>query len=243
MTDPDHFAGIDATWPAAEMLEIGKWTFRRGNGGGKRVSAATAREHVTTDDIRFAEAKMAEMGQDPLFQIRTPDDGLDAQLAQLGYTRIDPVVIMAGPVAQVAETPPAPISAFVLPKPMAIMKELWAEAGVGPERLAVMERASQPHTAILGRVKDRASGVAFAAIHEKTVFCHALEVSEHLRRQGTAINMLRAIAKWAQDYGAETFATLVVENNSAARALFASLNFQDVGHYHYRIKAPAEDRA
>ncbi len=243
MTPPDYLAGIDATWPAARYTDLGPWVLRQGDGGGKRVSSASAKGDVTPADIIAAEEAMMQMEQTPLFQIRLHDHALDTQLAALNYRLIDPVRILAAPIEALTSSTPPPISTFLLPDPLEIMKELWAEGGIGPERLAVMQRVGLPKTSVLGRVKDRASGVAFAAIHEKTVFCHALEVTEGLRRQGTAVNMLRAAAIWAQENGAETFATLVLDNNSAARALFSSLNFQDVGHYHYRIKLPAEERA
>ncbi|NIN08309.1 MAG: GNAT family N-acetyltransferase [Planctomycetales bacterium] len=244
MTDAALFDALDATWPAAATTTRGPWRLRKGEGGGKRVSAASAlTAQIGPSDIEVAEAEMRRMGQTPLFQIRDTDNALDQQLETAGYQIIDPVRILTAPVAQLAEIAPPPITAFVLPEPLAIMYELWAEAGTGPERLAVMDRVIAPKTVVLGRISDRASGVAFAAIHGKTVFCHALEVISPLRRQGTATNMLRAAAIWAQQNGAETFATLVLENNSAALALYASLKFKDVGHYHYRIKPSAEERA
>ena len=33
---------VDGTWPAAEYTQTGPWLFRRGAGGGQRVSATTA---------------------------------------------------------------------------------------------------------------------------------------------------------------------------------------------------------
>jgi GNAT superfamily N-acetyltransferase len=63
---------------------------------------------------------------------------------------------------------------------------------------------------------------------------HALEVSPALRRNGCGHNILRAAAGWARDHGAETLALLVTERNLAARGLYAFLNMQVVGQYHYR---------
>ena len=42
MTQPDWFAALDGTWPAAEYTQLGPLTLRRGQGGGSRVSATTA---------------------------------------------------------------------------------------------------------------------------------------------------------------------------------------------------------
>ena len=49
---------VDGTWPAAAFHREGPWTIREGQGGGQRVSAATATEPVTESDIPRAEAAM-----------------------------------------------------------------------------------------------------------------------------------------------------------------------------------------
>jgi len=67
---------IDHTWPAARLWTEGGWTLRDGQGGGKRVSAATIA--APEADIAQAETSMRAMGQRPLFMIRSGDDPLDA---------------------------------------------------------------------------------------------------------------------------------------------------------------------
>ena len=44
-------AALDRTWPPAEFHVVGPWVLRKGNGGGKRVSAATANFMASVDDI------------------------------------------------------------------------------------------------------------------------------------------------------------------------------------------------
>lgn len=240
MTPDALFDAQEATWPPAATRRVGPWCIREGRGGGKRVSAATAEAPATEGDVAVAETAMAALGQDPLFMIRPGEAALDRLLAAQGYAVTDPVTILAAPVAALATEPPPPVSAFTLWEPLAIMEELWAENGIGPERLAVMTRARGPKTAILGRRNDRAAGVGFAAIHRGVCLVHAVVVSPQHQRQGTAVNMMRAAAFWAQDQGAETLAVMVTDDNAAARALYASLNMADVGHYHYRTKAPQQ---
>ena len=60
---------IDATWAPAAMTQAGPWTIREGQGGGQRVSAATANGPVTEADLPQAEAAMRALGQTPLFGI------------------------------------------------------------------------------------------------------------------------------------------------------------------------------
>lgn len=234
MTPAALQAAMDATWPAAAMHRLGPWMLRDGAGGGKRVSAATAEGDWTEVDIAQAEDAMAAMGQDKLFLIRASDGDLDAALQARGYRVVDPVVAYAAPVADLAATPPAHMSSFPHWPPMEIARALWADAGIGPGRLAVMARAGAPKCVILGRAGDRAAGVAFVAMDGKTAMLHALEVAPALRRQGSAYNILRAAAVWAQSEGAEQLALVVTEANDAARRLYASLGMAIVGQYHYR---------
>ncbi|MDP4033109.1 MAG: GNAT family N-acetyltransferase [Pseudorhodobacter sp.] len=228
-------AALDATWPAASARSLGPWVIRDGQGGGKRVSAATANAAWTDPDIAAAEAAMRALHQTPLFMIREGDAVLDAALAARGYTVVDPVVVYAAACASLAPAPD-PMSAFAHWPPLGIARDIWAAAGIGPARLAVMARAEGHKTAILGRTSDRASGVAFVAIHGKTAMLHALEVAPTLRRQGSANNILRAAAMWAQDHGATSLLLVATRANLGAAALYASLRLKVVGQYHYRQK-------
>ena len=129
-----------------------------------------------------------------------------------------------------------PVSAFALWPPLAIQRDLWAEGGIGPARVDVMDRVKGPKTSILARHADQPAGSAFVAIHENIAMIHAIEVTPAMRRQGVGANILRCAAHWAQDQGADTLALLVTRANTPANALYASQKFEVVGHYHYRIK-------
>lgn len=240
---PDYHEVLAATWPAVATQLLGPWCIREGQGAGKRVSAATAHQPVTLADLPQAEQAMRALGQTPLFSIGAGDAALDTILDSAGYDVIDPVTIYAAPLSALTTQRPPPIAAFSVWEPLQIMKDLWAEGGIGPQRLAVMDRVQGPKTAILGRVKDRAAGTAFVATHKKTAMIHALEVVPTFRRQGTATNMLREAAFWAQDKGADQLAIVVTTENTAARALYSSLKMQVVGQYHYRIKTLDEASA
>ena len=230
MTPDALAAAMDATWPAAASWRVGPFHLRDGAGGGKRVSAATLDGDWTPADLATAEAAMPQ----PLFMIRPRDGALDDALAARGYARIDPVVAYAMPTAAVA--PPPDMAAFAHWPPLQIAVDLWAEGHIGPTRLAVMQRAAAPKTALLARNSGRAAGVAFVAIHERIAMLHALEVAPAHRRQGSAQNIVRAAALWAREHGADTLALVVTEANAAARSLYASFGMQVVGQYHYRQK-------
>ncbi len=232
---PDALGAVmQGTWPAAALHRVGPWTIREGRGGGKRVSAATADAAWAETDIAQAEEAMTAFDQRPLFQIRAGDDALDQALQSRGYHVVDPVIAYAVPSAELAQPPVPPMAAFAHWPPLAICTALWAEGGIGPARLAVMQRANGPKAAILSRTNDRPTGTAFVAVHDQTAMLHALEVSAAARRQGSAHKILRASAQWSLQNGATTLSVVVTRANAPACALYASLNMQGVGHYHYR---------
>lgn len=236
MNSEHYFEAGDATWPAAKRFAQGPWTLREGQGGGQRVSAATAREAVSDADIPLAEAAMREMDQRPLFMVREGEAALDDLLAARGYSIVDPVTVLSVPITKLTDVPIPPVTAFCIWEPLAIMAEIWTAGGIGPARLAVMERAATK-TGILARWNEKPAGVAFAALHEDICMVHAVEVLPHQQRQGVATWIMRAAAHWGQAQGARELSVLCVEENARAQALYAKLGFAPVGRYHYR-KSP-----
>lgn len=233
---PEELVSVaEATWPAATLTRMGPWAIRFGAGGGKRVSAATAEAPFGPADIALAEDAMLGLGQPRLFMIRNGEDALDAALQTRGYRVVDPVVAYAMPLAALPPEPLPRLAGFDIWPPLAVQRDLWAECGIGPERLAVMERVTGPKTTIFGRAEDRPAGSAFIAVDKKVAMIHAIEVSPNLRRRQVGRNMLRHAGAWAQDQGAQTLSLLVTRANAAANALYSSLGMHIVGAYHYRI--------
>ena len=222
---------MEATWPAAGRRSLGPFTLRDGAGGGKRVSAASLEGPFTETDIDAVEGAMAE----PLMLIRDGEADLDAALHARGWRVVDPVVAYAAPVASLTADLP-PLSAFAHWPPLEIARSIWAEGGIGPARIAVMDRAPGAKAAILSRKGDRPAGVAFVACHRDEAMLHALEVNPTLRRQGVGQTLLHAAANWASEQGAQRLSLVVTRQNAAACALYARLGMGVVGHYHYRMK-------
>ena len=231
----DIYDVIEKTWPPAGRQTLGGWVIRSGQGGGKRVSAATC-DAPGLPDIALAETAMETLDQAPLFMIREGEATLDKALQARGYSVIDPTTMYACPIDLLTATQPPPMTGFAIWPPLAIARDLWAAGGIGPARVAVMERVTVPKVSLLARAKDRAAGVAFVAIQRKTAMIHALEVAPTLRRNGVAINIMRHAAIWAQNQGATYFSLVVTDANLAANALYSKLGMTVVGHYHYRIR-------
>jgi GNAT superfamily N-acetyltransferase len=229
----DHVS--EATWPAASQHRMGPFMLRQGQGGGQRVSAATAEGDVTAADIAAADRAMSEMGQRPIFRVRPGEGAFDAALARAGYVVHDPVNILVAPTQTVAVLDLPTLRSFDIWPPLAIMDELWVEGGIGPRRRAVMDRVKGPKLAVLGRGDDRPAGVAFAAIHQNVAMMHAVHVSDAVRRRKVAHYMMVALARWAQHIGVPWLATLCVRDNIAANSMYAALGFSALGQYHYRV--------
>lgn len=222
---------MEATWPPARAWAVGPFRVRDGAGGGKRVSAATCEGGWSEADLARAEAAMPA----PLFLIRDGDAALDAALAGRGYRVVDPVLAYAAPVAALAGEVP-PLAAFAHWPPLRIAADIWAEGGVGADRVAVMERVAGPKAVLLGRIEDRPVGVGFVAISGAEAMLHALEVRAMFRRKGAGAMLLRAAANWAVAAGAERLSLVVTAQNLAARALYARAGMEVVGQYHYRTR-------
>jgi ribosomal protein S18 acetylase RimI-like enzyme len=225
---PEALARVmEATWPPARVWRQGPFLLRDGAGGGKRVSAASC-----ADDWTEADLETLDHG---LMLIRPGDEALDAALETRGWRVVDPVAAYAAPVDQLAAELP-PLTDFPHWPPLEITRSIWAEGGIGPERVGVMLRAEGPRTAILARHEDRPAGAAFVALAGDQAMIHALEVRQSVRRRGIGTSLLRGAANWAAEAGARELSLVVTRQNAAACALYTRLGMQVVGQYHYRMK-------
>ena len=231
---------VDATWPAASTVDAGPWLLREGRGGGKRVSAATARGEWSETDLGAAEKAMTLMGQTPLFRIGPGDAALDAMLGRQGYQVIDPVNLWLIRAEALTDRRIPLVTAFTIWEPLAIMREIWEAGGIGAARQNVMERAKPPKTGLFGRVSDKPGGAGFVAIHDSVAMVHALEILPGQRKKGLGGWMMRAAAFWTVAQGAQWLSVLCTQRNTGANALYASLGMQVVGQYHYRIQPQPE---
>ena len=224
MTPAELFQMMEATWPPARTWTQGAVTLREGAGGGQRVSAASVRDAFTDADIMAAETAMGNR----LFLVQQGQDALDAALAGRGYRLHDPVVVYAADTGRLTGDLP-PLAAFAHWPPLQIARDIWAEGGIGPARVAVMDRVTGPKTAVLARHDDRPAGMVFVAMHKTDAMIHAVDVRPALRRRGVGTVLVRAAANWAAEQGARRMMLAVTEQNIAARALYAFLGMEAVG--------------
>lgn len=231
MTDAALLAAMEATWPAAGRHSVGAWTIREGRGGGQRVSAASVAGGWRGGDVGMAEDAMRALGQGPIFLLTPGDVVLDAALEARGYVRHDPVVLMAmGCGGAGAED-----GLVVGWPPDAAARALWQAGGIGPARIAVMDRVAGEKAMLLARDGSAPAGVVFVAMAGEVAVLHALEVAPAVRRRGIGARILRGAVGWACLHGATRLALAVTEANTAARGLYAGFGMRVVGGYHYRV--------
>ena len=75
MTPAELYATLEATWPPAARRRVGPWTIRDGQGGGKRVSAATAEQmNITAIDFPpgVSELEQAGLTTAPSLKVKVP---------------------------------------------------------------------------------------------------------------------------------------------------------------------------
>jgi GNAT superfamily N-acetyltransferase len=232
----DILIALEETWPAVARHTMDPWTIRDGQGGGKRVSAATPNSYWTQADIQAAETAMQDLGQTPLFMVIDQDQDLDRALAGAGYDIVDPVNIYSTSVDTLTTERPPKVSMFSVWPPLAIEIDMWAEGGISDARFNVMKRVQGPKTSILARWNDNPAGVGFAAVHGKDAFVHAVEIRSTQRQRGVASWLMKQAAFWAAEQGASRLNVACTKANVAANALYRSIGMKVVGEYHYRMK-------
>jgi ribosomal protein S18 acetylase RimI-like enzyme len=221
---------IDATWPTKSARVTRGWRIRHDPAGGNRVSATTALLPGSGRGALDA----------PLYMIRPGEEALDARLSVQGYLRKDPTLVMTAPTQTVRKELPRDRVVYC-EAPVARLKEVWAEGGIGTGRLAIMRRVQCPASVLMGRKGDRIGGAAFIAHAAGIAMLHALHVSSEARRDGLGTDLTHGFANWAATEGIKTLSLLVTEANGPAFALYKGLGFKAVARYHYR-KRPGREK-
>lgn len=239
MTDAALSAAFEATWPPAETAKAGGFLVGRGKGGGGRVGSPRRIGDWTADDIDAVIGIQRGWTERPLFRVADGDDALAAALTARGFQRYNPTVTLVAPVQNLTDRDLPPVTAFAVWPPMAIQRDIWTASDIGPARQAVMMRVQDPRTALLGRIKDRAAGAGFVAVHSDVAMVHGLTVLPEWRRMGLAGWMMRKAAFWAAEQGATRLGLAVARGNAPAIALYAGLGMTEAGGYTYYVAPDA----
>ena len=240
-----RFSAQEATWPAAEMADIGPWRVRWTEGAGRRTASArpltgdlAVLQEALPDAVAFYAGKQADV----LLQL--PEEAAAAMaeaLTRIGFQAEAQTRCLEAPAEELACRP---LSTEARPylihisSPLAGLAELWEEGGVRAPRQEVMRRTPKGHRVAV-RLESRLVGAAFVGLAPAGAMLHAVYVKPSHRRRGVAKDLGVGAAAWAAQQGAERLLIDVEAENAPARALYSLLGAREVGGYIYYRK-PAE---
>lgn len=225
-------------WPAFHSLLADGWLFRFAAGATKRANSvnAVAPGGHFEDTLRFAETLFAAAGLPPIFRLSPlAGNAPDRLLAERGYRRIDPCLVMTGPTATVAD-PAVDISE--------VLDDAWlagfAEANrIPPQALGIHRRIldsivlPKAFAVLRESGQDVAFGVAVA--ERGMVGLFDIATLPEARRRGFGRRLVQSLLAWGHRHGAGEAYLQVVAANDAAASLYRQLGFQDCYGYHYRV--------
>ncbi|WP_460363819.1 GNAT family N-acetyltransferase [Actinocorallia lasiicapitis] len=217
---------IDAAWPALESARTGDWKARFSDGVTKRANSVLCTGPA--GDIGEVERLYRERGLPAIFQVSDPE--LDRELADRGYLRADPTLVMRADLTgrhgalPVADQPPPGWTDV-----------WWSVDGRPAADLPAAEK-------IITGVPAWYCGLADAAVGRgvpqgDTVGIYCMAVLPEARRRGLARRILDGLLGHARDQGLTSAYLAVTARNEAAQRLYAGAGFETVGGYHYRVRA------
>jgi N-acetylglutamate synthase len=228
-------------WPALQTQSTGGWVQRFAGGYTKRANSINAlgSEAIFTLQMKNTlEAPYKERGLSPVWRL-TPlaPPETDQALAAAGYRRIDESFVQLAPLGADFTADPG---VRIAPSPSATWLAGFAELSpVAPQHRETM-------TLMLGSI---AAPVGFATVEDAegpTAFALGVADGEHVglfdvlvapraRRQGLARRLTQSIGAWGKAQGAQSIYLQVVATNVSALPLYASLGFETVYSYAYRV--------
>jgi ribosomal protein S18 acetylase RimI-like enzyme len=235
-------------WPAAVEMIVDGWLLRRSGGRIRRPNSANplrGRRGAPDKVIDAAEAFYIGHGQAPLFRVPDIAGELETELDRRGYQPEGGTIHLYAGIDDMAEVRDARVAVSPIPGEDWFVARFRMSAYDEDER-----RIFRRMTASI--VGDRAFvsisrdgvvvAVAFGVIRDGMLVVESVETDSAFRQQGLGRGTVGTLVDWARRAGASAACLQVVADNTAARALYASLGFsRELYRYHYRRK-PHEPR-
>ncbi|MBR7837906.1 GNAT family N-acetyltransferase [Actinospica durhamensis] len=235
-------------WPATEAVEKEGWLLRHTPGVPRRRSNSAlpqTRGRTVLSGLPGVEEFYAARGMPVCIQVSPAEEHaeLDALLAERGYQRGAATQVWVAPVGTVIKesAPATPLGVTVAQHPT----RAWLDAFVALDN---HENGRETADLVLTRIPGPAAylsvehgdevvgmGLVVAAPGCAGVFCMATHPAH--RRRAIATGILHVGARWAAARGTEEMYLQVMDENDAARRLYAGVGFGLSHSYHYRLKA------
>jgi len=229
-------------WPALHQILIDGWVLRLARGFTKRANSVVPLYESVLDPIekiRFCENLYAREQQTPVFRLTSirSDRDLDGLLAERGYRRADPSIVMACRLDDAGSETQAG-TAYV-PLPQADWLSAYARITSAPDRAAqlhalLLNGIRTPHE-FGARVEGRVVACGLAVLESELVGLFDVATDASVRRRGHGRQLVKGLLGWGHRSGARHAYLQVVADNLAARRLYESLGFSVLYSYWYRI--------
>jgi ribosomal protein S18 acetylase RimI-like enzyme len=228
-------------WPALETRNASGWIQRLSGGYTKRANSINALEpspQFTLEMKDELERPYREREQPPIWRL-TPLAPRDADLVfdDLGYRRIDESLVQSAPLDGRFAADPSVV--FASAPSTDWLEGFAALSPVAPVHRGTMARMLRTIAPPVGfaRVEQGGRPVAFAlgVVDGDHVGLFDVLVAPEARRQGLARRLTVSVGAWGRSHGARFAYLQVVATNAAALPLYASLGFETVYSYAYRV--------
>jgi GNAT superfamily N-acetyltransferase len=233
-------------WPASRTLLLDGWVLRFANGYTKRANSVNPLHNATLpadQKLALCEQLYASDGQPCRFRLADlgPDTALDGMLETCGYYVLDRSLVLLCDLERPGPWHTTRYGASA-------RQAEWMDSYGRLSNVAPSTR--EPHSAILSNIAapaflaqrcdhDRVVACGLAVCEGALVGLFDIVVDPAERRRGHGRRLLEELLAWAYARGARRAYLQVVEQNQAARALYASLGFKPAYRYWYRVQAPA----
>ncbi|MCA9874116.1 MAG: GNAT family N-acetyltransferase [Anaerolineales bacterium] len=240
-------------WPADMVQHLDGWRLRYSHGVTRRINSVWPNldfgHHPLAEKLALVEAFYGRRQAVPRFQIcpAAQPEGLDAALAARGYVLDAPTYVQTAVLLQVqAQTlssrrPTVTLQTELPPSWLDFYQEVEAlnEHAIGVRR-RILQRVALPMAFAQAFQDGRLVGIGLGVAERGWVGIFTMLTRPDARRQGVATAVLHELAAWGnQQQGAGHMYLQVMQNNSAALALYGRCGFTTHYSYHYReLPAP-----
>lgn len=233
--------------PCLVWQELDGWRARYAGGVTRRANSVLAARHggrlALDEKIALAEAFYRRRGAVCRIQLcpASAPAGLDAALAERGYTTGPPTLVQTGPLE------PMLVNATDQVVVGEAFDEAWLAAYVAGEgetspakiaaRREMLQRIGPPAGFAAASVDGRLAAVALGVVERGYLGIFSVATAPTHRGRGLAGAALGGLARWARGHGAERAYLQVYSPNAPAISLYARLGFGTLYEYWYRENA------
>jgi len=230
-------------WPALQQLLYDGWILRFAQGYTKRANSVNPLFESTLDlaeKVAVCENLYAERDLRPIFRLPAfcaPPE-LDHLLEARGYARIDTTLVQILDLARATIPPPAlslehqPLDAW-----LDTYYRVSSTAQEKRPRHRQILQAILPQRCLVALIDGGEPVACGVGVLERGYLgFFNIVTAPRFRNRGHATQLMAGILRWGQMCGGSLAYLQVMEENGAARRLYAKAGFREVYRYWYRVR-------